>query len=107
MVAAQYLDAFDVPLYNVWTFSALSNEVGHFGTTEQRILDRLLYLYTDPFDAVLDPFAGGGLQQSSRNRLGIGQIDQSLPINPKLAGHGANQFTGGVDNHNSNKVGGG
>ncbi len=48
------------PLYTVWTFGKKSNEVGHFGNSEQRILDNLLYLYTEPFDIVLDPFAGGG-----------------------------------------------
>lgn len=48
------------PLYNVWTFAAKTNKVSHFGNSEQRILEKLLYLYTDPFDIVVDPFAGGG-----------------------------------------------
>lgn len=48
------------PIYNVWTFSKKTNEVSHFGNSEQRIVDNLLYLYTDPFDIVVDPFAGGG-----------------------------------------------
>ena len=58
---ALYQDAdWKPPLYNVWTFAKKSNEVSHFGNSEQRILDNLLYLYTNPFDIVLDPFAGGG-----------------------------------------------
>lgn len=51
---------FEVPLYNVWTFAKKSNEVEHFGNSEQRILNNLLYLYTEPFQIVVDPFAGGG-----------------------------------------------
>jgi hypothetical protein len=48
------------PLYNVWSFAKKSSNVEHFGNSEQRILENLLYLYTEPFDIVLDPFAGGG-----------------------------------------------
>ena len=51
---------FKPPLYNVWTFAKKTNEVSHFGNSEARIVDNLLYLYTEPFDIVLDPFAGGG-----------------------------------------------
>ena len=48
------------PIYNVWTFGKKTNGVSHFGNSEQRIVDNLIYLYTEPFDIVLDPFAGGG-----------------------------------------------
>lgn len=48
------------PIYNVWTFAKKSNGVNHFGNSEQRIVDNLLYLYTEPFDIVMDVFAGGG-----------------------------------------------
>lgn len=48
------------PLFNVWKFAKVSNKLNHFGRSEQAILDYLLYLYTKPFDIVLDPFAGGG-----------------------------------------------
>ena len=48
------------PIYNIWTFGKKTNEVSHFGNSESRIVDRLLYLYTEPFDIVVDPFAGGG-----------------------------------------------
>ncbi len=53
-------DEFQTPIYNVWAFGKKTNEVSHFGNSEQRIVDNLLYLYTEPFDIVLDPFAGGG-----------------------------------------------
>ena len=48
------------PIYNVWTFAKKTNEVGHPGNSEERIVEHLLYLYTDRYDTVLDPFAGGG-----------------------------------------------
>jgi hypothetical protein len=48
------------PIYNIWSFAKKSNEVSHFGNSESRIVERLLYLYTEPFDIVVDPFAGGG-----------------------------------------------
>jgi len=53
-------DDFQKPIYNVWSFAKKTNETSHFGNTEQRILDRLLYLFTEPFDIVVDPFGGGG-----------------------------------------------
>jgi len=58
---ANFAESEFVPqLYNIWTFAKKSNNVGHFGNSEQRIVDNLLYLYTEPFDIVVDPFAGGG-----------------------------------------------
>lgn len=51
---------FTPPLYNVWTFAKKTNKTGHFGNSEQQIVDNLLYLYTEPYDIVLDPFGGGG-----------------------------------------------
>ena len=46
---------FQLPIYNIWNFSKLTNEISHFGNSEQRILENLLYLYTQPFDIVVDP----------------------------------------------------
>jgi ParB-like chromosome segregation protein Spo0J len=48
------------PIYNVWTFAKKTNKTTHFGNTEQRILENLLWAYTDPLDIVVDPFGGGG-----------------------------------------------
>lgn len=60
-VAANHQDAdFTPPIYNIWSFSKKTNAVSHFGNSEQGIVDNLLYLYTSPFDVVVDPFAGGG-----------------------------------------------
>jgi len=58
--SANFTDDFEVPIYNRWTFNKATNKTDHFGKTEQRIVENLLYLYTNPFDIVVDPFAGGG-----------------------------------------------
>lgn len=51
---------FDPPIYNTWIQQTKSNAVSHFGNSEARWVDNLLYLYTNPADIVVDPFAGGG-----------------------------------------------
>ncbi len=56
----QFSDDFAPPIYNVWAFGKKTNETSHFGNTEQRIVDNLLWLYTEPSDIVVDPFGGGG-----------------------------------------------
>lgn len=58
--AADHATDFDPPLYNIWKFKEKSIGSKHPGNTEATILDNLLYLYTKPFDVVIDPFAGGG-----------------------------------------------
>jgi hypothetical protein len=51
---------FEPPIYNVWKQQSKSEGSSHFGNSEIRWVDNLLYLYTQPFDVVIDPFAGGG-----------------------------------------------
>jgi len=48
------------PIYNVWKKQTKTTGVSHFGNSEPEWLENLMYLYTEPFDIVLDPFAGGG-----------------------------------------------
>lgn len=48
------------PLFDIWNADRNANEVKHFGNTPVEFVDNLLYLYTNPFDVVIDPFAGGG-----------------------------------------------
>ncbi len=57
---ANHLVDFEPPIYNVWKQQEKSAGSNHFGNSEIRWLDNLLYLYTKPFDVVIDPFAGGG-----------------------------------------------
>ena len=58
--AAEHATDFTPPIYNIWKQQEKTNGSSHFGNSEVRWLDNLLYLYTKPFDVVLDPFAGGG-----------------------------------------------
>lgn len=58
--AATHATDFAPPIYNIWKQQAKTNGSNHFGNSEVRWLDNLLYLYTQPFDMVVDPFAGGG-----------------------------------------------
>jgi len=59
--AAEYaLEDDSIPKFTVWSFGSKTNKIGHFGNSEQTIVDWLLYLYTEPFSVVVDPFAGGG-----------------------------------------------
>jgi hypothetical protein len=58
--AATHATDFDPPLYNVWKQQEKTAGSAHFGNSEVRWVDNLLYLYTDPFDIVVDPFGGGG-----------------------------------------------
>lgn len=55
-----FSDDFAPPIYNVWAFGKKTNGTEHFGNTEQRIVENLLWLYTQPGEIVIDPFGGGG-----------------------------------------------
>jgi len=58
--AASHATDFNPPLYNIWKQQERTAGSSHPGNTDVRWLDNLLYLYTEPFDVVVDPFAGGG-----------------------------------------------
>lgn len=81
-ILAEYKDAdWSPPLYNIWSFSKKTNNVSHFGNTEARIVDNLLYLYTEPFDIVVDPFGGGGSTiDVCQHRLRRFWVSDRLPV---------------------------
>lgn len=58
--SAEHATDFTQPIYNIWKQQEKTNGSSHFGNSEVRWVDNLLYFYTKPFDVVLDPFAGGG-----------------------------------------------
>ncbi len=58
--AAEHASDFDPPIYNIWKRQEKTGGLTHFGNSEQTWVDNLLYLYTSPFDIVVDPFAGSG-----------------------------------------------
>ena len=58
--SSEHATDFDPPLYNIWKQQEKTSGSKHFGNSEVRWLDNLLYFYTQPFDVIVDPFAGGG-----------------------------------------------
>lgn len=58
--AAEHATDFEPPIYNIWKQQKKTPGGDHFGNSEVRWVDNLLYLYTQPFDIVVDPFAGSG-----------------------------------------------
>jgi len=54
------LHGFSPELYNLWNVKKIKNEMNHFGNVPVEFTENLLYYYTEPFDIVYDPFAGGG-----------------------------------------------
>ncbi len=82
VVLSQYQEpGWTPPLYNVWKQQDKTNPVGHFGNSEASFTDRLLYLYTEPFDIVVDPFAGGGATiDVCKRRLRRYWVSDRLPI---------------------------
>lgn len=51
---------FTPPIYNIWKQQTKSSGPDHFGNSEPRWLENLLYLYTESGAIVMDPFAGSG-----------------------------------------------
>lgn len=43
-------DDFQLPIYNVWKWKETDSKTKHFGNSNEAIVERLLYLYTKPFD---------------------------------------------------------
>ena len=58
------MEDFEPFLYNLWNTSK-DNLITHFGNIPQAFVENLLYYYTEPFDVVYDPFAGGGITVDS------------------------------------------
>ena len=59
-VESENFHGFDPPIYNIWKQQDKSAGPSHFGNSESRWVDNLLWLYTGPADIVIDPFAGSG-----------------------------------------------
>lgn len=79
--AAEHATDFDPPIYNIWKQQEKTSGSGHYGNSEVRWLDNLLYLYTQPFDVVIDPFAGGGSTiDLCRKRFRRYFVSDRLPI---------------------------
>ena len=55
-------------LYNIWNVNKNNNSTTHFGNIPVEFVENLLYYYTEPFDVVYDPFAGGGITIDASNK---------------------------------------
>lgn len=74
-------DDWKPPFSDIWSFTSNSNTTTHFGNTDGRILDNLLYLYTEPFDIVVDPCVGGGTTiDVCKNRSRRYWVSDRLPV---------------------------
>ena len=79
--AAEHATDFKTPLYNVWKQAEKTTSSNHFGTSELRWLDNLVYLYTEPFDVVVDLFAGSGSTiDLCRKRFRRYWVSDRLPV---------------------------
>lgn len=46
--------------FDIWQFGSDGGESGHFGKMPAQVVENLLWLWTEPGQIVVDPFAGGG-----------------------------------------------
>lgn len=73
------------PLFDIWRSNKKSNDISHPGNSKPQWLDNLLYIYTEPFDIVVDPFAGGGSTiDICKQRLRRYWVSDRLPIVERL-----------------------
>jgi DNA methylase/ParB/Sulfiredoxin domain len=78
---ADHAADFSPPIYNVWKQQEKTPGLSHFGNSEVRWVDNLLYLYTQPFDTVVDPFAGSGSTADlCRKRFRRYWVSDRLPV---------------------------
>jgi len=56
----EYVSSFKPIYYNHHYINILDDDNYHFGKFPEYYLENLLHYYTEPFDIVYDPFAGGG-----------------------------------------------
>ena len=78
---ADHAIEFPPPIYNVWKQQEKSKGAAHHGNSEIRWVDNLLYLYTKPFDVIVDPFAGSGSTiDLCKRRLRRYWVSDRLPV---------------------------
>ncbi|MEJ7568621.1 MAG: DNA methyltransferase [Gaiellaceae bacterium] len=79
-----------LPHADVWTFGKAADEGdgSHFGRMPAQAVENLLWLYTEPGEIVVDPFAGGGTTIEVAKRMGRRVCASDLsPRNPLLPIH--------------------
>lgn len=56
--------------FDVWQFQASDGNTSHFGAMPPQVVENLLWLYTEPGDVVIDPFAGSGTTIDVAKQMG-------------------------------------
>lgn len=59
--------------FDVWQFATPDDDAGtpsYFGKLAPQVIENLLWLYTEPGQIVVDPFAGGGTVIDVAKRMG-------------------------------------
>jgi len=56
--------------FDVWSFQKAEGESSYFGKLPPQVAENLLWLYTEPGQIVVDPFAGGGTTIDVAKRMG-------------------------------------
>ena len=56
--------------FDVWSFQNGGGDSSYFGRMPPAVVENLLWLYTEPGDIVVDPFAGGGTTIDGAKAMG-------------------------------------
>lgn len=56
--------------FDVWSFTKADGDSSYFGKLPPQVAENLLWLYTEPGQIVVDPFAGGGTVIDVAKRMG-------------------------------------
>jgi hypothetical protein len=85
--------------FDVWSFQKADGESSYFGKLPPQVVENLLWLYTQPGDIVVDPFAGGGTTIDVAKRMGrrVWASDRK-PSTPTLPIHEHDACDGWPDN---------
>jgi DNA modification methylase len=84
--------------FDVWSFQTAADDAGtgsYFGRMPPQVVENLLWLYTEPGQIVVDPFAGGGTTIDVAKRMGRRVWASDLnPSTPTLPIHQHDATTG-------------
>lgn len=74
--------------FDVWQFQAADGDSSYFGRMPPQVVENLLWLYTEPGQIVVDPFAGGGTTIDVAKAMGRRVWASDLhPATPNLPIH--------------------
>jgi hypothetical protein len=84
--------------FDVWQFQTADGASSYFGKMPPQVVENLLWLYTEPGQIVVDPFAGGGTTIDVAKRMGRRVWASDLnPSTPTLPIHQHDITTGWPD----------